>query len=621
MSNKLLIVESPNKVNTIQKYLGDDYKVMSSVGHILKMSTTRGEYRLGIDFENWEPIMSIDAAKSAVIKDLKEAVKDADEVLVATDPDSEGEAIAQNLVNILKVENKYKRIKYNEITKEAIENAIKNPLEIDQNLVKAQKTRRMLDRIIGFKLSNLMKEKIKNAPTIPSAGRVQSIALKLVCDREKLIQNFIPVLYSKIEASLIDDSVAVFYYPENKDFDNDNTWIRPDKIESLFKTINKNKTLEVINKKNSSRKEPQIIPFKQSILYKEAKYSSQVVQSAAQNLFETGLISYPRTDSTRLSASFIAKAKSYITEKYGKEYVANEIKGFSGDQDAHEAIRPTDIYLTPLEAKEKYNLSDVNFNVYTLIYNHTLCALMTTPVRQIYSYELLNYSDHINSFFRMSFSKVTFDGYYKVLGYEEDKNIPEYEIGQKLDVKEYIREDKETQPPARYNDGSLIKMLDDIKVGRPSTFATTVSLIKKRLFVTTVNNSLHPTTFGMLVNEKLISGFPETITEEYTAQVEEKLDEISEGKIDYKNLMEEFWNKFNNHLANATETIEISVLPQELVNEKCPSCGSELIYRYTKAKKQKFIGCSNFPACHYVRNIDGSEAKSKKRFWKKSTKK
>ncbi|WP_374847119.1 type I DNA topoisomerase [Metamycoplasma salivarium] len=621
MSNKLLIVESPNKVNTIQKYLGDDYKVMSSVGHILKMSTTRGEYRLGIDFENWEPIMSIDAAKSAVIKDLKEAVKDADEVLVATDPDREGEAIAQNLVNILKVENKYKRIKYNEITKEAIENAIKNPLEIDQNLVKAQKTRRMLDRIIGFKLSNLMKEKIKNAPTIPSAGRVQSIALKLVCDREKLIQNFIPVLYSKIEASLSDGPIAVFYYPENKDFDNDNTWIRPDKIESLFETISKNKILEVINKKNSSRKEPQIIPFKQSILYKEAKYSSQVVQSAAQNLFETGLISYPRTDSTRLSASFITKAKSYITEKYGKEYVANEIKGFSGDQDAHEAIRPTDIYLTPLEAKEKYNLSDVNFNVYTLIYNHTLCALMTVPVRQIYSYELLNYSDHINSFFRMSFSKVTFDGYYKVLGYEEDKNIPEYEIGQKLDVKEYIREDKETQPPARYNDGSLIKMLDDIKVGRPSTFATTVSLIKKRLFVTTVNNSLHPTTFGMLVNEKLISGFPETITEEYTAQVEEKLDEISEGKIDYKNLMEEFWNKFNNHLANATETIEISVLPQELVNEKCPNCGSELIYRYTKAKKQKFIGCSNFPACHYVRNIDGSEAKFKKRFWKKSAKK
>ena len=621
MSNKLLIVESPNKVNTIQKYLGDDYKVMSSVGHILKMSTTRGEYRLGIDFENWEPIMSIDAAKSAVIKDLKEAVKDAEEVLVATDPDREGEAIAQNLVNILKVENKYKRIKYNEITKEAIENAIKNPLEIDQNLVKAQKTRRMLDRIIGFKLSNLMKEKIKNAPTIPSAGRVQSIALKLVCDREKLIQNFIPVLYSKIEAFLSDGPIAVFYYPENKDFDNDNTWIRPNKIESLFETISKNKILEVINKKNSSRKEPQIIPFKQSILYKEAKYSSQVVQSAAQNLFETGLISYPRTDSTRLSASFIAKAKSYITEKYGKEYVANEIKGFSGDQDAHEAIRPTDIYLTPLEAKEKYNLSDVNFNVYTLIYNHTLCALMTVPVRQIYSYELLNYSDHINSFFRMSFSKVTFDGYYKVLGYEEDKNIPEYEIGQKLDVKEYIREDKETQPPARYNDGSLIKMLDDIKVGRPSTFATTVSLIKKRLFVTTVNNSLHPTTFGMLVNEKLISGFPETITEEYTAQVEEKLDEISEGKINYKNLMEEFWNKFNNHLANATETIEISVLPQELVNEKCPSCGSELIYRYTKAKKQKFIGCSNFPACHYVRNIDGSEAKSKKRFWKKSAKK
>lgn len=621
MPNKLLIVESPNKVKTIQKYLGDEYEVKSSVGHILKLST-KGEYHLGIDFDNWEPIMIVDSTKTKIIKELKDAAKNANEILVATDPDREGEAIAKNLVDTLKVQDKYKRIKYNEITKEAIEYAINNPLEIDENLVKAQKTRRLLDRIIGFKLSELMQKKIKNAPTMPSAGRVQSIALKLVCDREKEIELFIPIKYSKIEANIDNFNNPTFYYKlADKDFDNDNTWISPTKIEKIYNDVKTNNKLRIIDIKITKSKEKQIIPFKQSVLYKDAKYSSQVVQSSAQSLFEHGLISYPRTDSTRISESFIQKAKKYIAEKFGNEYVANDVKGFSGEQDAHEAIRPTNIELTPDFAKINYSLNEIDAYIYTLIYNRTISAIMATPIRETHHYDLLNKTATNEYYFKTSYSKLLFDGYYKVLGYPEMPSlIPNYQIGDYLDVNEYIRLDKQTQPPARYNDGSLIKKLDDIKVGRPSTFASTVSVIKKRLFVETHDDkTLHPTEFGKTVLEKLINGFPKTINEEYTAQVEEVLDEISDGKQDYKKLLQDFWDKFNVNYEWATETIEISILPQELVNEKCPNCGSDLIYRYTKLKKQKFIGCSNFPACRYVKNIEDSKP-NKWRFFRKKAK-
>ncbi|KDE41839.1 DNA topoisomerase I [Metamycoplasma hyosynoviae] len=617
MSNKLMIVESPNKVKTIQRYLGDDFTVLSSVGHILKMKTV-GENQLGIDFDNWEPLMAIDSSKTKIIKDLKEAAKKSDLVYVATDPDREGEAIAQNLVDVLKIENKYKRIKYNEITKEAIEAAIENPILIDTNLVNAQKTRRMLDRIIGFKLSQLIKTKIKNAPTIPSAGRVQSIALKLVCDREREINAFVPIKYSKIEAMIKGDIVAVFYYPEDKDFANDNTWISPEKSEEILKNLNIKKLLRVQDLKISKRKESQVTPFKQSVLYKEAKYASQVVQSSAQKLFENGLISYPRTDSTRLSASFVSKAKKYIEDKFGADYIADEIKGVAGDQDAHEAIRPTDIYLTPQKATAEYSLDETDSYIYELIYNKTICSIMKPPVREIYHYDLIHDYSQNNYFFKISYSKIIFDGYYKVIGTEAENNIPSYKIGDVFDVNEFSLSNKETQPPARYNDGSLIKMLDDIKVGRPSTFATTVAVIKKRLFVQSAGgNSLQPTAFGIAVLEKLIEGFPKTINEEYTASVEEELDKISEGNENYKEVLARFWHAFTNSFESATNTMEISIIPQEFVNEKCPTCGNELIYRYTKKTRQKFIGCSNFPACHYLRNIEDQKSGFKMKWFKK----
>ncbi|AWX42844.1 DNA topoisomerase 1 [Metamycoplasma cloacale] len=610
MQNKVLIVESPNKVKTIQKYVGSNYNVLSSVGHILKLSTS-GESNLGIDFEKWEPKMIVDRTKSKIIKELKDAVLNADEVLIATDPDREGEAIAQNLVDVLKVENKYKRIKYNEITKEAIEYALNHPLEIDKDLVNAQKTRRMMDRIIGFKLSQLMKQKVKNTPTIPSAGRVQSIALKLVCDKEKEIKNFIPTLYSKITAKINDYTEAVFFYDDIKDFDNDNTWINRDKVDRIYNTINQKMSLLVTDFKITKRRETQITPFKQSVLYKEAKYSSSIVQVSAQKLFEKGLISYPRTDSTRMSESFIQKAKKYIENVYGIEYVASEIKGFSGTQDAHEAIRPTDVYLTPNKAISEYDLNEVDAYIYELIYNKTLSSIMTVPQREVYSYELQNSGYK----FRMSYSKVIFKGYYELIGYEQSKEFDKYEIGDEIDVQEYIKSDKETLPPSRYNEGSLIKMLDDIKVGRPSTFASTVNVIKQRLFVENINNQLHPTHFGLTVLDKLINGFSKTINEEYTAHIEEKLDRIAEGQEDYINIISNFYNKFIDHFEDASKTMEISILPQEFIEEKCPECNGDLLYRYTKIRKEKFIACSNFPKCRYTRAL---ETTKKRRFFRKS---
>ncbi|MTH75890.1 type I DNA topoisomerase [Metamycoplasma hominis] len=612
MENKIMIVESPNKVNTIQKIVGDNIKVLSSIGHILKMSTS-GMGGLGIDFENWEPKMVIDPSKRKIVSELKEAAKNASEVLIATDPDREGEAIANNLVNTLKVQDKYKRVKYNEITPDAINYAIENPLTIDENLVNAQKARRILDRIIGFKLSQLIQRKVKNTPTNPSAGRVQSIALKLVVDKEEEIAKFIPTLYSKIEAHTADEQIANFVYRDNLDFAGENEWIKREKVDDILAQLNQNKSLQVIDFKKSIRSEAMVVPFKQSILYKESQYSSATVQIAAQKLFEMGLISYPRTDSTRLSSIFIEKSQKFIAQKYGKEYIATEIKGFSGDQDAHEAIRPTDISLLATEAQQKFNLSNEETNVYKLIYEKTLMALMATPKREIYQYELKNGQYN----FKMSYSKIIFDGYHKIFDKKQESIIPNYKVGDIIKVLEFVKLDKETKAPARYNDGSLIKMLDDIKVGRPSTFATTVKIIKDRLFVETKNNSLYPTDYGKLVLEKLIQGFPTTINEEYTASVENQLDLISEGLSDYKVLLKDFWNNFNLQLQNVNETMETDFLPQEILQEKCPLCGHDLLYRYTKSKHQKFIGCSNFPSCRYIRNIDNEKPKFFKRRYNK----
>ncbi|MEE3928044.1 type I DNA topoisomerase [Mycoplasmopsis ciconiae] len=602
---KLVIVESPNKVKAIQKYLGNDYIVESSVGHIVKLKTS-GQYGLGIDLENWEPQYSLERGKGELVKKLKKLASQAELVYIATDPDREGEAIGDNLVKYLKVEDKYKRIKYNEITKEAILNSIDKAGLIDESLVNAQKSRRMLDRIIGFRLSQLMKQKMKNTPTNPSAGRVQSIALKLVVDREREIQSFVPEEFYRLNALISKENEISAYYINEKNPSDKKDWILPNEIEDIKKYFESaNKNLKVVDIKISERKVASVTPFKQAVLYKRSPLSSISTQIAAQKLYEGygegGLISYPRTDSTRMSQSFINTAQKYIEQKWGKEYVATKINGISGDQDAHEAIRPTDINLTPILAKAKYpEMTDNEFKIYRLIYNVTMQSLITQPIRINKTYTYKN-GEYV---FKNSFSSVKFDGYYVIESEkEQDLKDPNYTLEQVVDVEEFVFSDHQTKPAPRYTEGSLIEALDNIKVGRPSTFATTVKIIKDRLYVKNEGSQLVPTEFGINVLDKLITSFQDIINEEYTAKVEQELDDISENKINYKNVMQEFWDRFTITLETAKETMQQTSLKQELLDELCPECQKQLIIRYNK-KRQKFIACTGFPNCKYTRSID-----------------
>lgn len=601
----LVIVESPNKEKTIKKYLGDEYEVLASVGHIVKM-TTSGEGRLGIDFENWEPKYSIEPSKREVVERLKKQAKKATLVYIATDLDREGEAIGDNLVEFLDIKDKYKRIRYNEITKEAVLAAIANPTVIDENLVNAQKARRMLDRIIGFKLTNMIKTKLSNYPISPTAGRVQSIALKLVVDRENEIRAFVPVKYHTIDAVINKEEgiIATYFNNDNKDIDK--SWVLPEKIEEVYNSLKGPLIVNEITMK--IKNDASVTPLKQAVLYRKADMSSKATQSALQRLYEGfgdgGLISYPRTDSTRLSLPFLKGAQGYIKTTFGPEYVSDTIKGIAGDQDAHEAIRPTDISLTPQKASQRYSLSSSESKIYSLIYYTTMQAIMTVPKREILRYNLKN-SGH---FFKLSASKVIFDGYLKLKGYTNDKELPKYKKGEEINVKEYINNPHETKPPSRYNDGSLIQKLDEIKVGRPSTFATTVNKIVDRQFVIKEGKALIATEFGEQVITKLIEGFPNEITEGYTARVEADLDLIAEGEINYKFTMQQFWDRFNESYKTAELTLEKTILIPKLVGELCPEDEGQLIYKNSR-KGEEFIGCNNFPECTFTRNI-----KSKKRF-------
>lgn len=608
MANKVVIVESPNKVKTISKYLGKDYDVIASVGHIVKLPAS-GKYQLGIDLEEWEPQYILDPSKKKVVSELKKAVKDAQEVFIATDPDREGEAIGENIVHFLNLDEKYVRIRYNELTKNAILKSMENPTKLDLNLVAAQKARRMLDRIIGFRLSKLMASKLTNYPTRPTAGRVQSIALKLIVDREKEITAFIPEKYSMLGAKINEEVFAEYYNPKN-DSEHRN-WIYPndlDKIKSEVKGVLTVKTI-----KTGKRTEAQVSPLKQSAVYRKAGGSSNSVQSAMQRLYEGyedgGLISYPRTDSTRLSQTFINEAKKYIKAKYGEQYISDSIKGVAGDQDAHEAIRPTDLTLTPETAAKKYGISGTELKVYTLIYNTTLQAIMKSPIRSTLRYELENNNHN----FKLSSSKIIFDGYYVINGYNVEKELPVYKEGESIDVKEYIFTDHETKPPARYNDGSLIQTLDDLKIGRPSTFATTVNKLKERLYIKAEATNLEPSEFGEQVLEKLLTSFPKTINEEYTAKVEADLDLIAENKNDYKQILQDFWDQFTETLDTAYLTLERTVLIPEQVGEECPDDGGVLIYKNSR-RGERFIACANWPECTYTRSI------KKKRWFGKNKK-
>ncbi|MDJ1646262.1 type I DNA topoisomerase [Mycoplasma phocimorsus] len=598
----LVIVESPNKIKAIKKYLEKNNincDVEATKGHIAILPST-GKDGLGIDIENWIPLYKVDPEKRSVVAKLKKLAKLANKVVIATDHDREGEAIAENLIEYLDCKDKYSRIVFNEITQEAIINAYNNPGLLNEDLVNAQKARRMLDRILGYKLTNLMKKNIKNSVSKPSAGRVQSIALKLVCDKEKEIESFIPEQYYLIKAHLANNITANYF---NNELIGDKERVKDKKIaENILNSLKGD--LKVVDIKTITKNDPIITPLKQATLFKKCQLSSTTVQACAQKLYEGfgedgGIISYPRTDSTRFSASFIEKAKDFIAKTYGEEYVAKVIKGSSGDQDAHEAIRPTSLKLTPKKAKEKYNLTSAEYTVYKLIYNTTLKALMLPPKRNITTYIYNNN----NNKFKNSFSSFEFEGYKIINDEKEDINLdPKYAINDLVKVNKYTSDFHETKPPARYTEGSLISMLDEIKVGRPSTFATTVQILKNREYAIKDSSYLKPTTFGKIVNEQLIKFFPKIINEKYTAFVENELDLIANEGKKVSEVMNEFNNEFTSSLEEATKIIEPVILQQNILADPCPICGAAVVERKNK-KGDKFGGCSSFPNCKFTISI------------------
>lgn len=595
---KLVIVESPSKSHTIGKYLGDEYKVVSSKGHIRDLATT-GKYGLGVDVSNgFTPKYVPIKGKSNVIKELKKDVKNSSIVYLASDPDREGEAIAWHLKDALGIkEDNYLRVKFNEITHDKVLEAINNPGKIDDNLVKSQETRRILDRIIGFRLSKLLQSKIG----VKSAGRVQSVALKLIVDREREIEAFKEEEYWTITANFDNFSAELYKYKDQEIKLNNK-----DDVDSVLNKIDDNfKCIDVssVDKKRHSKS-----VFTTSTLQQEAStklgFSAKKTMSIAQKLYEgidigsevVGLITYMRTDSVRLSDEFIKSTYAYINDKYGKEYLGYYKKGKDKDnvQDAHEGIRPTSINRSP-DVLKKYLTSD-EFKLYSLIYKRVLASLMgDAKVKQTTC--LFDNNSYI---FKTVGSVVVFDGYLKVYrDYEEEnqEEIPEIVTDKIYKSNEIIPEQHFTKPPARYSEAKLIKTLEEDGIGRPSTYATIIDTIKSRGYVDLVKKVFIPTSDGILATDKLQEAFSDIINVEYTKNMEDDLDSVATGDAVWNKVLEDFYNLFEDRITSAFTTMEKK--KAEEVGELCPNCSSPLVKRH--GKYGDFIACSNYPTCKYIK--------------------
>lgn len=595
---KLVIVESPSKSHTIGKYLGDEYKVVSSKGHIRDLATT-GKYGLGVDVSNgFTPKYVPIKGKSNVIKELKKDVKNSSIVYLASDPDREGEAIAWHLKDALGIkEDNYLRVKFNEITHDKVLEAINNPGKIDDNLVKSQETRRILDRIIGFRLSKLLQSKIG----VKSAGRVQSVALKLIVDREREIEAFKEEEYWTITANFDNFSAELYKYKDQEIKLNNK-----DDVDSVLNKIDDNfKCIDVssVDKKRHSKS-----VFTTSTLQQEAStklgFSAKKTMSIAQKLYEgidigsevVGLITYMRTDSVRLSDEFIKSTYAYINDKYGKEYLGyyKKVKDKDNVQDAHEGIRPTSINRSP-DVLKKYLTSD-EFKLYSLIYKRVLASLMgDAKVKQTTC--LFDNNSYI---FKTVGSVIVFDGYLKVYrDYEEEnqEEIPEIVTDKIYKSNEIIPEQHFTKPPARYSEAKLIKTLEEDGIGRPSTYATIIDTIKSRGYVDLVKKVFIPTSDGILATDKLQEAFSDIINVEYTKNMEDDLDSVATGDAVWNKVLEDFYNLFEDRITSAFTTMEKK--KAEEVGELCPNCSSPLVKRH--GKYGDFIACSNYPTCKYIK--------------------
>lgn len=608
MTKNLVIVESPNKTKTISKYLGDNYKVVSSVGHIRDLSTT-GKYGLGIDIEdNFKPNYIKAKGKSKVIKELKKDVKESDHIYLATDPDREGEAISWHLYDELNLkDNDYDRIVFNEITKKVILDSLKHPRKIDFNLVHSQEARRMLDRIIGFRLSKLMQSKTGGK----SAGRVQSVALKLIVDKEREIEAFKIEDYYEIDAYFKDFEAKLFNY-NHKDIKIKTELEAKEILSHLGNSFN------IDNVEVKTKKKTAPYPFTTSTLQQlsstKLNFSSKKTMSIAQKLYEgislenetVGLITYMRTDSIRLSDEFVNDTFKYIDITYGSNYkgYVKKSKNKENVQDAHEAIRPTLITRTP-ESIKPYLTTD-EYKLYKMIYYRTLASLMMDAQTNSTTVIL----DNNNYQFKALGSILIFDGYLKVYKeYEntEDKILPDF-ANYKTSVVianniEYSKH--QTKPPARYTEASLIKELESLGIGRPSTYSSIVEKIKERDYVKVIDKKFHPTEIGIITTDKLQEFFKDIINVKYTKDMEDGLDLIADGNMPYYELLKKFYNDFEPKVKLAFDNMEKK--EAEKTGETCPKCGSDLVIK--QSKYGKFTACSNYPTCKYIKQDNQTSPK------------
>ena len=605
---KLVIVESPTKSKTIGHYLGSDYVVEASVGHIRDLAIS-GKGGFGVDVEHdFKPTYVIDDDKKDIVKKLQDLKKKSDEVILATDPDREGEAIAWHLATVLKLPiESTKRLEFHEITRESIKNAIEAPRVIDLNLVHSQETRRIIDRIIGFKLSALLKSKIRSQ----SAGRVQSVTLKMIVEHEKEINEFKSEEYWTLESSILH---------ENKKYKLNLTKINNEEP----KMPNKEKADEVLSYTKENVVVSSISESQRSISSKEPYRTSTLQQDAftrygfktkettflAQQLYEgieidgnlVGLITYIRTDSTKLSDIFVAQAKDFIISKYGEKYYKGQkgVKDVKGAQDAHEAIRPTNLELTP--AKVKPFVKDHVYKLYKMIYERTLASLMANKVLQTTTITFKN--SHLE--FELKGNRVIFDGY-NIIKFDDNETsvLPKFNEGTSYELLDVKTEQNFTKPPARYTEAKIVKLMEEKGIGRPSTYSATIQTLLARKYVTSEKGYLVPTEQGILTSNVLNKYFKDLMNTEYTAEMETSLDKISIGEASELDVIKDFYYPFIEHFDEVKELMYKE--PLKTTGEKCPLCGGDLVYK--SGKHGEFIGCSNYPSCKYVKKEEKEQPK------------
>ena len=609
MADNLVIVESPAKAKTIEKYLGKRYKVIASMGHVRDLPRSQ----MGVDTEdNYEPKYITIRGKGPVVKDLKKYAKKAKKVFLASDPDREGEAIAWHLSKILELEDsKENRVVFNEITKDAVKDSFKHPRGIEMDLVDAQQARRILDRLVGYNISPVLWKKVKKGL---SAGRVQSVALRLVIDRENEIRNFKPEEYWTIEGEFRYKKSkfnAKFLHYKNKPYKLNTK----EDVEKITTALDGDQfEITNVNKKEKTRNPAN--PFTTSTLQQEAarklNFKARKTMMLAQQLYEgidlkrqgtIGLITYMRTDSTRISDSAKSEAHNYITDKYGKEYVSKrKATGKQGDQDAHEAIRPTSTLRTPDEMKPY--LTRDQHRLYKLIWERFVASQMAPAILDTIALDVTQ--NDIK--FRANGQTIKFKGFMTLYveakdDKENDKEnkLPKLEEGDKVTATQIEPAQHFTQPPPRYTEARLVKTLEELKIGRPSTYAPTIDTIQKRNYVKLESKRFVPTELGEIVYEQVQEYFPEIIDVEFTVNMETLLDKIAEGDTNWRKVVGDFYNSFKQDVERAEEEMEKIEIKDEPAGEDCEVCGSPMVIKM--GRYGKFMACSNFPDCRNTKAI------------------